>query len=104
MTDPWVAMVKQLVPNYDELCSMSSIVPDVYAYIKDSTLTVSMQWPDDAEHMLHEDLSKIDACVEWCVSELSNWDDCTRISWNKWNFARRIDAEKFLTLLNLKWS
>ena len=36
--------------------------------------------------------------------ELKNWTNVRRMAWDQWNFKYKKDAEKFVTLFNLKWA
>ncbi len=98
MIDPWIAMVRKLVPNYEELRDILEMEPKIEFKVTNRILTVS--YPADVYDM-HS--SKVSECIEWCTSELLNWDKCHRLSWNQWKFSNSANADKFLTLLNLKW-
>lgn len=107
MIDPWIVMANQLVPDYDELCKVLEMTPEIFGEITGRTLEVKVRNPVDhyAYNIYgeHDNKFELDACVDWCATELENWPKCRRTAWNQWSFAQREDAEKFLTFLNLKW-
>lgn len=101
MTDPWINMVRQLAPDYDKLWDMLEKKAEIIGHLSGRILKVSNRDPLDAYNVDFD--SNLDECVEWCAGELENWSGCRRISWNQWIFDQVTNAEKFLTLLTLKW-
>lgn len=45
----------------------------------------------------------LDNCVKWVEEKLKDHADCNRMAWDMWDFKRRRDAEKFLTMFHLSW-
>lgn len=41
--------------------------------------------------------------IEWTNLHLANWDTVKRYAYDKWIFSTETDADKFITLFNLKW-
>jgi hypothetical protein len=56
----------------------------------------------DKEYVKHPGLT-FDHCVKWVEEKLKSWPDCTRKSFDMWDFKHRKDAEKFITLFHLSW-
>jgi hypothetical protein len=56
---------------------------------------------DDAGN--HMPSRKLDECVKWVEDKLKDHPECNRMSWDMWDFKRRRDAEKFLTVFHLSW-
>ena len=52
----------------------------------------------------HYTSKKFTACIDWTVITLSNWPNCTRMSYDTWYFTHKRDIEKFSTLFQLKWA
>jgi hypothetical protein len=47
--------------------------------------------------------NKLDDCIKWVEEKLKDWPDCDRKAWDMWDFKKRKDAEKFITLFHLSW-
>ena len=47
---------------------------------------------------------RFDDIVSHVQDELRNWKNVRRMAWDQWNFKTKKDAEKFVTLFNLKWA
>ncbi len=45
-----------------------------------------------------------DICVDWTTDQLSRQKFVNRVSFDQWVFLRKRDAEKFITLFNLRWA
>jgi hypothetical protein len=103
--DPWIAMANQLVPDYDELCKILEMKPEIVGKVTGRKLNISVSYPAQDEDNIYiaDDQSELSKCIEWCTTELSNWPKCRRLAWDQWVFDKAVDAKKFLTLLNLKW-
>jgi hypothetical protein len=59
-------------------------------------------WQDDTgvhvtNNRMHTEM------VDWAVEQLASWPMCVRMAYDQWFFDRKQDAEKFITLCNLKW-
>ena len=52
----------------------------------------------------HYTSEKFTACIDWTISTLTTWPDCTRMGYDTWYFKYKRDAEKFNTLFQLKWA
>lgn len=52
----------------------------------------------------HYNSTKWTNAINWTVATLSTWPDCTRMSYDTWDFNHKRDAEKFTTLFQLKWA
>jgi hypothetical protein len=47
--------------------------------------------------------SKLTERIDWAAEQLEDWKFVSRQSYHHWAFMRKSDAEKFITLFNLKW-
>jgi len=57
----------------------------------------------DQEQLMYGTSRSLDRAVEWTTEKLKNWPNCTRKSWDMWDFKSKHDAEKFITLFHLSW-
>jgi hypothetical protein len=46
----------------------------------------------------------LDSRVIWATTQLETWKNVSRQAWHMWHFKHKRDAEKFITLYNLKWA
>ena len=107
ITDPWQHMLLAIEPTYaklkDAMETGSTIKPTLKFNEKQWILSIDEKWGtvDDAGN--HFNTGRLDECVKWATIELEKWD-CQRRSWNMWQFKKKHDAEKFVTLYNLIWA
>jgi hypothetical protein len=52
----------------------------------------------------HYNSTKWTDAINWTVTTLGTWPNCTRMSYDTWDFQHKRDAEKFTTLFQLKWA
>jgi hypothetical protein len=43
-------------------------------------------------------------CIFWTEQQLQTWIGVKRVACDEWYFNKKSDAEKFMTLFNLKWA
>lgn len=107
MNDPWALMLKDLVPEYDDLVEAMQFGPNITVTLeslnKEWKLSINEKWGvvDDAGS--HFNSKDFDDRVNWSAIELEKWN-CRRTSWNIWNFKSKRDAEKFITIFTIKWA
>lgn len=112
IADPWESIVKQLVPDYDTLKYMAENGPRIIAVLKKINLSTRIRIEEDWENTdttqqylyLTAGYDKLDSRCDWAAEQLQSWKFVTRLSHQEWKFLRRRDAEKFITLFNLKWA
>lgn len=102
--DPWKHVVSALTPNLDDMLRIMEEGPKVSAQLKktNSKWQVELRecWPED---IIWKGTFDLNDYVEWSTNQLSSWD-CQRTAWHMWEFSSKRDAEKFITLFNLKWA
>lgn len=105
----WVGVLKQFEPNYDALKYHTENGPRVIANLRKSTLgwivKIEEDWNDPILGSLYytEDYKNLDHRCIWTEDQLKNWKFVIRLSYQEWKFFNRGQAEKFITLFNLKW-
>lgn len=109
VTDPWVRFITQLVPEYEDLKHMVDHGPEITAVLRTINLSprvrIEENWDiSNGENYYTVSYSNLDSRCDWAAEQLSSWKFVTRLSHQEWKFFRRRDAEKFITLFNLKWS
>ena len=109
VADPWVEFITQMVPEYDDLKHMTENGPTITAVLRTVNLGPRVRIEEDwvnsnGEFYYTTDYSNLDSRCEWAAEQLSSWKFVTRLSHQEWKFFRRKDAEKFITLFNLKWA
>ena len=102
ISDPWTHMLQQLEPEYAKYKDiaeygqpkfMIDLIPDITGKFR---ILIYDDWNLDSK--------EFDASIFWATEQLSTWPNCQRIAYDRWQFKRRIDAEKFKTLFMLKWA
>lgn len=59
------------------------------------------QTDDEDPQMFYN--QRFEDCVNWTAVKLKDWPDCNRMAFDMWDFKKRKDAEKFITLFHLSW-
>ena len=102
ISDTWTHMLQQLEPEYAKYKDiaeygqpkfMIDLIPDITGKFR---ILIYDDWNLDSK--------EFDASIFWATEQLSTWPNCRRIAYDRWQFKRRIDAEKFKTLFMLKWA
>ena len=100
--DPWIHMLQQLEPAYDKYKDiaeygqpkfMIDLIPDIKGKFQ---ILIYDDWNLDSK--------EFDESIFWATEQLATWPNCRRIAFDRWQFKRRKDAEKFKTLFILKWA
>jgi hypothetical protein len=112
IADPWIGFISQMVPEYEDLKYMAENGPKVKADLRKVNLSwrvrINEDWnntPADQHDLYYTtDYGNLDRRCDWAAEQLSTWKYVTRLSHQEWKFKRSIDAEKFITLFNLKWA
>ena len=100
--DPWTHMLNQLEPAYDQYKDiaeygqpkfMINLIPDIKGKFQ---ILIYDDWNLDSK--------EFDESIFWATEQLATWPNCRRIAFDRWQFKRRKDAEKFKTLFILKWA
>ena len=109
IADPWIKAITDLVPEYEDLKYMTENGPTIAAVLRTFNLKPRVRIEEDwnnsnGEFYYTTNYSNLDSRCEWAAEQLSSWKFVTRMSHQEWMFLRRRDAEKFITLFNLKWA
>lgn len=103
--DPWQIILQSIEPAYNKLKYFMEHGPSIVPVLKGKTITLEEKWPENNDLIgPMYDSSKLDKVVHEIVIELDRWDNVKRTAWDQWKFSTRKDAEKFITLFNLKWA
>jgi hypothetical protein len=109
-TNPWQHTLRMLQPDIDVLQEFMNRGPQIKPKLKlvhrTWVLEISEDWGifHDAGNSYVYDTPSLDQRVIWSAKQLETWDNVSRQAWNMWHFKRKKDAEKFITLYNLKWA
>lgn len=107
--DPWHHILNSLGPDYEKCFNAVMKGPQYQCtLVKKGRYTVlSLRECWEIDNAFHDTIDKhkeYDDYVNWTDEQLSTWKDVRRMAWDQWYFNRRQDAEKFITLFNLRWS
>lgn len=105
MTNPWTDIVKVLEPKYEqyaiEMYGNPTIKPRLWKSVRGWSVMLEEQWPEEIINAFK--LEIFDDIVIWTSEQLELWPGCKRSAYDTWVFRSKQDAEKFITLFNLKW-
>jgi hypothetical protein len=110
VADPWAHMLHQLEPEYSTLKFIVENGPDVKANLRKVNLSWRVQLEEDwndpniGEVYYTADYKNLDDRCEWADQQLKDWKFATRLSHQEWKFLNKRQAEKFITLFNLRWT
>lgn len=110
MSDTWTHILNALSPDYEKCVTAVLEGPKYRCTLnqqgKYHVVTLSEFWhvekeiiPTNGYHT-----STFDDHISWIDEQLSKWQDVKRMSWDQWHFKYKKDAEKFITLFNIKWA
>jgi hypothetical protein len=112
MTDPWIAVITALEPEYQKFKQMSESVPTVSCTVFKKNfrnwIRIHEDWDETPAEEHHQyntvDHSAVEEKINWTIEQLASWAFVSRQSYDQWAFIRKRDAEKFKTLFTLKWA
>ena len=106
--DPWVHILQQIEPKYLELADLMETGPKILATLTKRRLRwqvrIHEDWGSADQPDRNPGYGKLDKRCDWATEQLVNWKFVKRISYQDWIFFNKTQAEKFLTLYNLKWA
>lgn len=107
--DPWIGVLQQIEPRYDYYKSMIEEGPNIVAKARPVNLRWRVRIEEDwkttsGEYYYTFDDSKLDKRCKWAEEQLKSWRFVARLSHQEWVFFNKRQAEKFVTLFNLKWA
>lgn len=106
----WIATIKQIFPEYDEVKSLmeegSKVRPILRKHGKGWRISVEEVHPDEIilTYGTTIDPDILNEAIDWTTTQLSTWPNVRRMSWQDWDFKHKSDANKFITLYYLKWA
>jgi len=109
VNDAWLHVLQTLEPQYDSIKAAMDEGPKVRCDLtrleKSTMLQVTEYWDDGIETFDVTNQSFLfDDYIDWIEKQLATWKHVRRMSWDQWYFRSHKDAEKFVTLFNLKWA
>jgi len=108
MTQPWGHTLRMLQPNYDELKEFMDKGPQIKPMLelvkRTWVLRIKIDWGMFDDYGNPWGTPSLDARVIWAAHQLDTWENVSRQAWDMWHFKHKRDAEKFITLYNLKWA
>jgi hypothetical protein len=104
MSDNWAEVLKQIEPDYDNLKEIMDNGPKVVARMRTFNNRWRVRIEEEWELDSNPGYGKLDKRCDWAAEQLANWKFVGRLSYQEWVFLNRAQAEKFLTLYNLKWA
>ena len=111
LDDPWTKLLEAIEPDYFKLKQMSEEGPTISATLEKRRVRwwvcIHEDWgntPADQQYQYYTAPdNKVDQRIHWAEEQLKDWKYVSRQSWQHWAFLRKHDAEKFITLFNLRW-
>jgi len=112
MNDPWTSLLEALEPSYFKWKDMLDNGPKISATLDKRRIrwwvNIYEDWentPADLQYQYYTvSDSKLTERINWAEEQLKTWKLVSRQSYRHWAFMRRSDAEKFITLFNLRWT
>jgi len=111
MSDPWTSMLEALEPAYFDLKNVVINGPKISATLDKRRVRwwvdIHEDWSNTPAALQYQYYtasdSKLTERIDWAAEQLEEWKFVSRQSYRHWAFMRKSDAEKFITLFNLKW-
>ena len=109
MNNAWDHTLRMLQPDIDALKEFMDRGPQIKPMLRLARRTWVMQIKIDWGVFEFDDYGNpwgtpsLDERVIWAAAQLETWENVSRQARDMWHFKRRQDAEKFITLYNLKW-
>lgn len=108
MSVAWEDMLREFEPDYDNLKDIMHNGPKIVARMRTFNgkcrVRIEEDWGIADQPDTNSSETKLDKRCNWAAEQLINWRFVSRISYQEWIFFNRKQAEKFLTLYNLKWA
>jgi hypothetical protein len=110
--DPWVSAIAAFEPEYYKLKDAVEKAPKIRLVLRKVNLAWRIRIEEDWDHVDADeqylyytaDYGNLDTRCEWAATQLKDWQLVNRLSHQEWKFWKRKDADKFLTIFNLKWA
>lgn len=107
VNNTWETILKQIDSDYEKLKDLMYLNPKISFQIYEINsetyyLDTIEVWPENCFVLNYTD-SKWDKAISFIENELKNWPDVYKVNQDTWSFSSRNQAEKFITVFNLKW-
>lgn len=107
MSEPWGHTLRMLQPDIDALKEFMDRGPQIKPMLRLAkriwVMQIKIDWGMFDDYGNPWGTPSLDARVIWAAHQLETWENVSRQSWDMWHFKHKRDAEKFITLYNLKW-
>lgn len=109
MSTTWTHILQAFNPEYDELRQLLIRGPSIKCELSKEGRETRLVLVEHYEHnkeilAVEQNTVRFDDIIFHVQEELKNWKHVRRMAWDQWNFKSKKDAEKFVTLFNLKWA
>ena len=103
ITDPWQHMLLAIEPAYETYKAEMELGPK---YSIETKILSGVTWLCQIRitDELNLDMSALNDVIDWTTEQLASWPDCKRTAWDRWDFKKLSDSQKFKTLFLLKWA
>ena len=109
LIDPWTHLLKTLDCDYVKLKELVEHGPAISIRLEKRKvlwwICIFEDWDSTpAENQYYTaSYDKVGERLDWADTQLKDWKYVLRQSRGNWAFIRQRDAEKFITLFNLRW-
>lgn len=111
-SDAWASFLESIEPDYYSLKRMVEDGPTISITLDKRRVRWWINIHEDWEHTPSDQHyqyytasdDKLGERITWAEKQLEHWPLVRRQSYQHWAFMRREDAEKFITLFNLRWT
>jgi hypothetical protein len=104
----WIESIKQIFPDYDNIKSLMEEGAKVRPILKRKgkvwRISVEEVYPEELEFGTTTDPDILNEAIDWTTTQLSGWPNVRRMSWQDWDFKRKSDVDKFITIYYLRWA
>ena len=108
ITDPWQHMLLAIEPAYETYKAEMELGPKYSIETKILSnvtwlcqIRIRDEWELDPWNI---DPLQVNEVIDWTTEQLASWPDCKRTAWDRWEFKKLSDSQKFKTLFLLKWA
>lgn len=101
----WSQILQQWEPKYEVLQKIGQgMVPiKIFKnYQHDYTLCIRYDLEEDFQ--ANQNTYLLNDIINWATEELVKWPRVRRTAYDMWKFSNKKQADKFITLFNLRWA
>jgi hypothetical protein len=104
-SDRWINILQNLEPSYfkwkDIMDNGPSIIPKLSQKGRKWEIILEEQFVVDSQYYETDFHDNLGQAVEWATEQLKTWPKVRRLAYDQWEFLKKNDAEKFITLFHL---